>query len=102
MSINDSGDCGLSWRKASRSAANGECVEVASAMGRISVRDSKDPEGPVLTYPADVFRLFLHTARKSTSLSSELSGKLEGRPRLRQGLDTKPCDCRAAYFYRGI
>jgi hypothetical protein len=66
MSMNDSGDSGLSWRKASRSAGNGECVEVASTLGRISVRDSKDPEGPVLTYPADAFRSFLDIARKST------------------------------------
>ena len=69
MSIIDSGDCGLSWRKASYSAGNGECVELASALGRISVRDSKDPEGPVLTYPADAFRSFLAAARKGTSSS---------------------------------
>ena len=68
MSIIDSGDSGVSWRKASRSAANGECVEVASTLGRISVRDSKDPEGPVLSYPAGVFRSFLDAAKRASLL----------------------------------
>jgi hypothetical protein len=38
------------WHKASASYANGNCVEVASLPGsQISVRDSKDPDGPVLS-----------------------------------------------------
>jgi hypothetical protein len=57
-------DDGLSWRKASLSAGNGECVEVATAPGRrIFIRDSKDPEGPILNCSADTFRSFLDTAR---------------------------------------
>ncbi|MFV2177214.1 DUF397 domain-containing protein [Actinomadura sp. LOL_016] len=37
------------WRKASRSLSNGgECVELAGLPGAVAVRDSKDPEGPVL------------------------------------------------------
>jgi hypothetical protein len=33
------------WRKSSRSATNGQCVELAYAG---AVRDSKNPTGPVL------------------------------------------------------
>ena len=38
---------------------NGDCVEVALADGKILVRDSKDPSGPVLEYPARVWRNFV-------------------------------------------
>jgi hypothetical protein len=38
------------WRKSSYSD-NGKCVELAAlADGLIGVRDSKNPEGPVLTF----------------------------------------------------
>lgn len=41
----------LNWRKASYSTTNGGgCVEVAANLpGIVAVRDSKDPDGPVLT-----------------------------------------------------
>jgi hypothetical protein len=45
----------LTWRKSSHSGAtDGNCVEVAAlpARGR-AVRDSKDPNGPVLSLSAD-------------------------------------------------
>lgn len=44
------------WRKSSRSAQNGECVEVMASSGRVSVRDTKDPAGPVLTVAPDAWR----------------------------------------------
>jgi hypothetical protein len=46
----------LNWRKASYSGTNGGgCVEVARDLpATVVVRDSKDPNGPVLTIePAD-------------------------------------------------
>jgi hypothetical protein len=61
-------DSGISWRKASYSAGNGECVEVSSRLGQVSIRDSKDPQGPVLNYSADTFRAFLDAARKIAAL----------------------------------
>jgi hypothetical protein len=42
------------WRKSTYSGLNGNCVEVARlAEGRIGVRDSKDPSGPVLAISFD-------------------------------------------------
>lgn len=42
----------LQWRKSRRSANNGACVEVAPINGRIAVRDSMNPIGSRLLYPA--------------------------------------------------
>jgi len=64
MSITRSRDSGSSWRKASYSAGNGECVEVSSRPGLVSIRDSKDPEGPVLSYSTDAFQSFLDAAKR--------------------------------------
>ena len=43
------------WRKSTRSNGSGACVEVARNLSEIvAIRDSKDPQGPVLTVaPAD-------------------------------------------------
>jgi Domain of unknown function (DUF397) len=67
MSKISPGHSGISWRKASRSVGNGECVEISSHQGVVSIRDSKNPQGPVLTYPAKAFRAFLHTAKGGDS-----------------------------------
>lgn len=46
----------LAWRKSSHSSSGGtSCVEVADG----SVRDSKNPAGPVLVFPAERWREFL-------------------------------------------
>ena len=49
------------WRKASYSGGNGgDCVEVAGTPDAlVAVRDSKDPAGPALTFPASRWRAFL-------------------------------------------
>ena len=48
------------WRKSSHSGSSSEqlnCVEVASLpTGVIGIRDSKNPAGPHLAVPAQVFR----------------------------------------------
>lgn len=37
------------WRKSSYTGSNGgNCVELAGVAGAVAVRDSKDPDGPVL------------------------------------------------------
>ena len=48
----------LEWRKARRSVGNGACVEVASVNGRIAVRDSMNPGGGRLQYPARSWQSF--------------------------------------------
>ncbi|GAA1961153.1 DUF397 domain-containing protein [Kitasatospora viridis] len=53
------------WRKSTYSQNGGNCVEVATNFpGTAPVRDSKDPEGPSLTFPSSSFATFL-TALKA-------------------------------------
>ena len=48
------------WRKSSYSGNGGaECVEVASGERGIAIRDSKDPNGPVLSVPASGWHNFI-------------------------------------------
>ena len=57
---------GAPWRKSSHSGGNGgACVEVAVVPGSkegsdyvITMRDSKDPDGPVLTFTPDEWKAF--------------------------------------------
>ncbi|HET9080917.1 MAG TPA: DUF397 domain-containing protein [Trebonia sp.] len=54
----------LGWRKARRSMANGNCVEVRPADGAIAVRDSKNPNGDMLAYGAASWRVFTSAVRQ--------------------------------------
>ncbi|GGM38117.1 hypothetical protein GCM10012275_06450 [Longimycelium tulufanense] len=47
------------WRKSSYSGQENACVEVASASRCTAVRDSKDPNGPVLVFGQAAFTALL-------------------------------------------
>lgn len=61
--LSESERAGLVWRKARSSTANGACVEIASAAGRVAIRDSKNPDGPILVCTPAEFSAFLEGAR---------------------------------------
>ncbi|WP_181785914.1 DUF397 domain-containing protein [Streptomyces phytophilus] len=57
-------DPGLSWCKSSYSSQDGgDCIEVAPTPRAIHVRDSKDPEGPILRFTPDAWAAFVAYAR---------------------------------------
>jgi hypothetical protein len=50
----------IAWFKSSYSGGGGQCVEVAANVPSvIPVRDSKDPEGPSLTFTPAGFAAFV-------------------------------------------
>ena len=58
----DSGPC---WIKSSLSFSNSNCVQVARLPdGQVGVRDSKNPQGPILRFTTDEWRAFLAGARR--------------------------------------
>ncbi|MCM2577556.1 DUF397 domain-containing protein [Streptomyces meridianus] len=54
------------WRKSSYSnGEGGNCIEVADGFpGVVPVRDSKDPDGPALAFPADSWASFVTAVRR--------------------------------------
>ena len=51
---------GAIWRKSSYSSGGGQCVEVTDGFtDAVPVRDSKDPSGPALVFPAEPWQAFV-------------------------------------------
>ena len=55
---------GTAWIKADVSDSSGSCDERRRHAGAIEVRDSKDPEGPVLRYTSAEWAAWLDGAKK--------------------------------------
>jgi hypothetical protein len=55
---------GATWRKSTKTQNSGACIEVARVSDTVGVRDSKDPEGPVLKFTVREFEAFLDGAGK--------------------------------------
>lgn len=55
---------GVVWRKSSRSHDDGDaCVEIATSVDVMLVRDSKDPNGPKLIISRSDFRHLANTLK---------------------------------------
>jgi hypothetical protein len=57
-------DASTTWQKSTMSIANGACVQVKRDDKMILLRDSKHPEGPVLTFTPVEWAAFLDGAKK--------------------------------------
>ncbi|MGH3242474.1 MAG: DUF397 domain-containing protein [Spirillospora sp.] len=57
---------GTTWRKSSHSSSQTqECIEVAQAERAVAVRDSRDPDGPVLAFTPRAWSVFLSTLKRA-------------------------------------
>jgi hypothetical protein len=63
ITLTEAERAGLAWLKAQSSTANGACIEMAEVTGKIAIRDSKDPDGPILVYTPAEFTAFLSGAK---------------------------------------
>ncbi|MFC0095933.1 DUF397 domain-containing protein [Micromonospora marina] len=51
------------WRKSSRSGGEGDCVEVAGFADAVGVRDTKDRQGPALSFDPMAWTQFVGAVR---------------------------------------
>ncbi|MFG1842390.1 DUF397 domain-containing protein [Micromonospora sp. NPDC049175] len=51
------------WRTSTRSGGEGDCVEVAGFADAVGVRDSKDRQGPALTFTESAWTAFIASTR---------------------------------------
>ena len=80
---------GAPWRKSSHSGGNGgACVEMTVVPGSkegsdyvITMRDSKDPDGPVLTFTPDEWRAFTLGVQDGEFDVEDASPGESGQPR---------------------
>ncbi|MEV5508883.1 DUF397 domain-containing protein [Streptomyces orinoci] len=59
----------MTWRKSSRSQGGVECVEVSDDLpGAVPVRDSKNPAGAVLLFPAGTWSSFVGSIKDTPAV----------------------------------
>ncbi|MEU5418051.1 DUF397 domain-containing protein [Streptomyces sp. NPDC001407] len=60
------------WFKSSYSNNGGDCIEVAGDLvvmsGTVPVRDSKNPHGPILTFPPGAWSSFVTSVKDAAEL----------------------------------
>lgn len=54
----------VAWAKSSHSCANQNCVEVGGHDDTVLVRDSKNPDGPVLAFTRSEWAAFLAAVKR--------------------------------------
>ena len=89
LRLSPSGDS-LLWHKSRRSSFQGTCVEVAALPMQVFVRDSKDPEGPVLSFDQTSWAAFVAAVK---------SGEIEVEYRFVAFLDDLGAIIIIAFFY---
>jgi hypothetical protein len=62
--VADEFDGPTKWRKSTYSADTANCVEVAEMANGIAVRDSKNPDGQILSYTIASWREFIADVRQ--------------------------------------
>jgi Domain of unknown function (DUF397) len=56
----------INWRKSTYSRSMGNCVEVGTGQALVAVRDSKDPDGPVIDMSPRAWIEFTERVRRAT------------------------------------
>ena len=57
----------MNWRKSTYSLSNGNCVEVGTGQALVAVRDSTDPDGPVLDVSPRAWADFTEHLKRAAS-----------------------------------
>jgi hypothetical protein len=61
----------INWRKSSRSAGAGACVEIGALGKTIGVRDSKNPEKGTLVFSSDQWGNFIRATKLAPAVGVE-------------------------------
>jgi len=57
----------MNWRKSTYSLSNGNCVEVGAEPALVAIRDSQDPDGPVINVSPGEWAMFTEYVRRAMS-----------------------------------